>query len=575
MPIRYCSRFNRLLRQPENLFFFFNIRIMDIIKLIFRRHRSAFLQMFALTLFSGALGIGTLSYINNHLLREQGQGNIAVFLLLAAAYFAAASIAQILLANIGQQFIHSTQIELVKRIMDTPHAQIQLIGKPKILASLNSDIRSLSIAFTRLPELVQGVLFVGACSLYLLWLSPRLFAVTAVLMLMMIGGTHFVVQRHYTSFRAMRQAEDHIQAHHQTVLDGHKELALNRYRAQRFYQSEFLPQSLLRRNAHVRADAYHAVAVNWGNSIMLAAVGIIFYLSTRHGWAGINDAATISMTILFMRGPLTAAIGAFPAIMQSRVALNALTALGLSEYSSGFVPTFRLPENWQHIRLHNICFDYPEQGGRHFGLAPVNLTLTRGETVFLIGANGSGKSTLSMLLCGLYEPVSGSIFVDDTEITADNREAFRQLFSAVFTDFHLFAQLVDGSGNDAGDEAQNRWLQHLQMHEKARIDNGRILNAKLSQGQKKRLALLAAALENRSILLLDEWAADQDPQFRRVFYEQLLPLFKQQGSTIFAISHDDKYFHHADRILAMNNGRLSEHNAESGRREAETQRLGG
>lgn len=547
---------------------------MDIIKLIYRRHRRAFLHMFALTLFSGALGIGTLSYINNHLLRENSQGSLTTFLLLAAAYFAAASLSQILLANIGQQFIYTTQAELVKRIMDTPHAQIQLTGKPKILASLGSDIRSLSIAFTRLPELVQGALFVGACSLYLLWLSPRLFAVTAILMLLMTGGTHFVVQRHYTSFRAMRTAEDEIQAHYETALDGHKELTLNRSRAQRFYQTEFLPQAANRRNAHTRADAYHAIAVNWGNTIMLAAVGIVFYLATRHGWAGINDAATISMTILFMRGPLTAAIGAFPAIMQSRVAFKALDALGLAEHRDEFAPIFRLPENWQQIRLHNIRFDYPEQGGRHFGLAPINLTITRGETLFLIGANGSGKSTLSMLLCGLYEPVSGSIFVDDTEITAANRDALRQLFSAVFTDFHLFAQLVDGEGGDADSTAQNQWLHHLQMHEKVRIENGRILNAKLSQGQKKRLALLAAALEKRSIILLDEWAADQDPQFRRVFYEELLPIFKQQGSTIFAISHDDKYFHHADRILSMNNGSLNEHNAESGRQEAESQRLG-
>ncbi|XXQ68978.1 multidrug ABC transporter permease/ATP-binding protein [Neisseriaceae bacterium B1] len=536
---------------------------MDIIKLIYTHHKTAFLQMLTLTLVSGALGIGTLSYINNHLLRNNdlNSGGIGQFILLVIFYFLAASFAQIQLARIGQNFIRDTQMQLVKRIMDSHQAQIQLIGKPKILASLGSDIRSLSIAFTRLPELVQGVLFVAACSLYLIWLSPKLFLVTAVLMLLMIGGTHFVVKRHYSSFRAMRSAEDEIQRHYETALDGHKELTLNRYRAERFYNEEFTPQAHTRRNAHVKADSYHAIAVNWGNSIMLAAVGIIFYLATHHGWTSLSDAATISMTVLFMRGPLTSAIGAFPAIMQSQVGLQALKDLGLDDYRPEFHGTHKLPENWQTIRLENITYSYPVQGGQHFALQPINLTLQRGETVFLIGGNGSGKSTLSMVLSGLYTPSSGKIFVDDVEITDENRHAYRQLFASVFTDFHLFEQLMDGTGQDIGDADIQNWLQHLQLHEKVKIDTGRILNSQLSQGQRKRLGLLIAALENRSIMVLDEWAADQDPQFRRVFYEQLLPLLKQQGYTLFAISHDDKYFHHAERIISMKQGELSEFDA--------------
>jgi putative ATP-binding cassette transporter len=70
--------------------------------------------------------------------------------------------------------------------------------------------------------------------------------------------------------------------------------------------------------------------------------------------------------------------------------------------------------------------------------------------------------------------------------------------------------------------------------------------------------LLTAALEQRNILVLDEWAADQDPEFRKVFYERLLPILKAQGYTIFAISHDDKYFHLADRIVRMHQGVLQE-----------------
>jgi len=203
---------------------------MDLLKLIYTQHRRPFLQMLALTTLSGALGIGILSYINRYLLQGNG-GGFLPFLLLLALYFIAASYAQLQLAKIGQNFVCQMQTQLVKRIMDSHEEQIQLIGKPKILASLGSDIHSLSVAFTRLPELVQGTLFVLACFAYLLALSAKLFLITLLMMLAMIVGTHIVVQRHYHSFRQMRHSEDEIQRHYETSLNGHKELTLNRYRA--------------------------------------------------------------------------------------------------------------------------------------------------------------------------------------------------------------------------------------------------------------------------------------------------------------------------------------------------------
>ena len=535
---------------------------MDLIKLIYTRHRRPFLQMLALTTLSGALGVGILSYLNSQLLQGKG-GGLLPFLLLVALYFAAANFAQVQLARIGQNFVFQMQTQLVKRIMDSHEEQIQLIGKPKILASLSSDIRNLSFSFTRLPELVQGALFVLACCVYMMVLSAKLFAITLAMMLLMVAGTHFVVQRQYASFRQMRHSEDEIQRHYETSLNGHKELALNRHRAERFYQQEVLPTAAERRDTHIRADAYNAISGNWGNSIMLTTIGIIYYLANYHGWASPTDAAVISMTLLFMRAPINATVSAYPVLMQSKVALQALADLGLADYTTTFHSPFRLPENWQTIRLENVTYAYPQQGGQTFALQPVNLTLHRGETLFLIGGNGSGKSTLSMLLAGLYTPASGKIFVDDIEITAENRPAYRQLFASVFTDFHIFEQLVDGIGADVAQAQIDHWLAHLQLDEKVKIEHNRILNRKLSQGQKKRLGLLAAALENRSIIILDEWAADQDPQFRRIFYEQLLPLLKQSGSTVFAISHDDKYFHHAERIISMKQGVLSEYDSET------------
>ena len=537
---------------------------MNIMKLVYQEYRVAFLSMLLLTLLSGLLGIGVLSFINQYLLQLQASNShiIGQFVALILAYLLLSTVAQIALAKLGQQFVYQMQARLIKQIMDSSEAQLQYMGKPRVFASLSNDTRTLSIAFARLPELVQGALFVLVCSAYLIYLSPPLFAVIAVLLSVMMISSHVMIRRYYQYSHKMRKAEDELYRHYATALDGHKELTLNRYRAARFYHQKLLPEAQQKRDDHIYADAYHALAINWSNSVMLAAVGIIFYLAVYHQWASLAEATTISMTVLFMRGQLTAAIRAIPAILQSQVAIDALNQLGLVPYQASFHQTTTLAHDWQTIRLENVTYHYPTQGGQSFALQPINLTLQRGETLFLIGANGSGKSTLSLVLAGLYPPSTGKIWVDDIEITDDNRSAYRQLFASVFTDFHLFEQLIDGVGQDVSEELLHCWLKRLQLKDKVLIEQHHILNQQLSQGQRKRLALLAAVLEQRSLLILDEWAADQDPKFRRFFYEKLLPLLKQQGYTIIAISHDDKYFHHAERIVSMKQGILSEYNTQ-------------
>ena len=183
----------------------------------------------------------------------------------------------------------------------------------------------------------------------------------------------------------------------------------------------------------------------------------------------------------------------------------------------------------------------------------VNLTFKAGELIFIVGGNGSGKSTLAKLITGLYIPESGRLCLDDTAIIDTNREWYRQHFSTIFSDFYLFDRLVSPTNSPL--EAQT-YLKTLELEKKVSMSNGQLSTTKLSQGQRKRLALLGAYLEDRPIYLFDEWAADQDPVFRKIFYTQLLAELKQRGKTVLVISHDDHYFHLADRIIKLDYGRI-------------------
>ena len=234
----------------------------------------------------------------------------------------------------------------------------------------------------------------------------------------------------------------------------------------------------------------------------------------------------------------------------AQVAFDKIATLNLAEPEPAF-PLPPAPSAWQRIELEEVSFHYQGEGG--FAVGPINLTIERGEQIFIIGGNGSGKSTLAMLLTGLYQPVSGRILLDGEPIA--DRNAYLALFSAIFTDYHLFQHLL---GPEPKEALVAEWLERLQMGSKLAIEEGFIANIDLSQGQRKRVALLLALAEQREVMLFDEWAADQDPQFRRIFYQVLLPRLKEMGKTVIAISHDDLYFSLADRLLEMRQGQLIE-----------------
>ncbi|MHA0982828.1 multidrug ABC transporter permease/ATP-binding protein [Kosakonia cowanii] len=529
---------------------------MELLLLVWRQYRWPFVAVLALSLASAAMGIGLIAFINQRLI-ESVDLSVAVlpeFLGLLLLLMAVTLGSQLALTTLGHHFVYRLRSEFIKRLLDTPIERIEQLGSASLLAGLTSDVRNITIAFVRLPELVQGIILtVGSC-LYLAMLSGKMLLITVIWMALTIWGGFMLVSRVYRHMATLRETEDKLYADFQTVLEGRKELTLNRERAEHVFEKMYLPDAREYRHHIIRADTFHLSAVNWSNIMMLGAIGLVFWMANGLGWANTNVAATYSLTLLFLRTPLLSAVGALPTLLTAQVAFRKLKQFALAPYRPEFPRPQAFP-GWQTLELRNVTFKYQDND---FAIGPINMTLKRGELVFLIGGNGSGKSTLAMLLTGLYQPLSGEILLDGKPMAQDKPEDYRKLFSAVFTDVWLFDELLGPEGKQADPALVAKWLEQLKMSHKLELENGKILNLKLSKGQKKRVALLLALAEERDILLLDEWAADQDPHFRRDFYQVLLPLMQQMGKTIFAISHDDHYFIHADRLLEMRNGHLSE-----------------
>lgn len=534
---------------------------MELLAIVYRQYRAPFLLIMVLSLASAGAGIGVIAYINQQLIETTAAPwqVLPTFLGLVLLLLVVTLGAQLALTILGHHFVYQLRGRLIKRILDTDTETLERIGSAGVLASLSADIRNITIAFVRLPELVQGVVITIGAVLYLGWLSPGMLAVTAlwVAVTMLVGWV--LVQNVYRHLARVRETEDALYEDYESFIDGHKELALNRSRARRQFEGDYDRHARTYRSHIIRSDTFHLSAVNWSNIMMLGAIGVAFFLANGLGWANTSVAATYSLTLLFLRTPLIQAVGALPTLLNAQVAFRKLESLRLAEYQPGFDET-SVPRDWQTIELRGVTYQYPDsEGSRGFTVGPVDLTLRRGELVFLIGGNGSGKSTLARLLTGLYRPVEGEIRVDGKPLeTGQDWARFRQRFSTVFTDFHLFDRLLGPDGQSPDPDLVETWLTRLQMKGKLLFDGDRVTNPRLSQGQRKRLAMLLAVAEQRDFLLLDEWAADQDPQFRRTFYRELLTHLHEMGVTVFAISHDDHYFERADRLLEMKNGTLRE-----------------
>lgn len=256
-----------------------------------------------------------------------------------------------------------------------------------------------------------------------------------------------------------------------------------------------------------------------------------------------------------------------PLLSKAGVALQKIEMLGLSlanraetsTQSSSLSPKSpeeKIHTSWRYLEMKGVTHTYgSDREDVNFTLGPINLRFSPGELIFIIGGNGSGKSTLAKLITGLYTPETGEIYFDGQPIDRQNREWYRQHFSVVFSDFYLFDRLLGFEGKELDREAQH-YLKQLQLDRKVKVEGGRLSTTALSQGQRKRLALLTAYLEDRPIYLFDEWAADQDPIFKEIFYTQFLPKLRERGKTVLVISHDDQYFDLADRTIKLNYGKI-------------------
>lgn len=513
-----------------------------------------------LSIASALITLGAIAFIQYQLLDVNNLTSNVMwqFLLLLVILLTVATWAQIALHKLGHQFVYLKRCQLIKQLINTDIEQVDNIGSARLLASLSTDIRNVTVGFVHLPQLIYGIVLSTAAMIYLACLSLPLFAIS-LLTLFLTGLIGFSLVNKITfHIKQVREYDDRLYKDYQAIIDGRKELALNPKKAKRYFEEEFAPNAQHYRNQITQADTFNGFAANIANILILALVGLNYYAALRFNWASFEVASSFALVILFIRAPLMTAIASLPTLITANVSIKKLESLALNK-NAEFIQQPQTLHPFKSLSLQQVTYQYQtDSTDKPFQVGPINFSVKQGETVFIIGGNGSGKSTFARLLTGLYRPHSGEIILNGNVIQAEQWPIYRLQFSAVFSDYYLFRQITDGHGENIDDATINEWLAHLEMSHKVSHQKGHLSDTRYSQGQRKRLALLMAVMEQRGCLLLDEWAADQDPRFRKIFYRELLPRLKERGVTVIAITHDDKYFDAADRIFKMDMGALTE-----------------
>jgi putative pyoverdin transport system ATP-binding/permease protein len=482
-----------------------------------------------------------------------------LFLILCVVILVARSLAQVLLARISMDVTSKLRQSLYERIYNTPIAYLEQRRSGELIQTMTTDVQRIVQGAGMIPELLIKLSTLVGTMVFLYYLNDRVFVF--VWLTIVFGVVTFQLPI-YIGMKYFTRARDHmdeLQEGFKGLVEGAKELKLNRGKRDHFMAHQLLSHERKVVRNEKAGFTIIQVAQNYGDLIGFFSMGIIGFIYINYHAISVAELTGIIMVLLYITGPVAAILNLLPELSRAKVSLRKVQLLfdelPHEQASKQIQP---VPE-WGAINIHAVGYQYLNKGsaGAVFAIGPINAQIKRGEITFIVGGNGSGKSTFSKVMSLHYLPTSGAILFDQVEVTPDTLNSYRQEIACIYSDYYLFKQLHSAFSLESELlEKVEFYLELLELKGKVEFSDGHFSTLQLSDGQRRRLALLVAFLDNKHVYIFDEWAADQDPHFKQIFYFNILPTLKAQGKAVIAISHDDRYFHVADQILVMEDGQL-------------------
>ncbi|MRG98514.1 cyclic peptide export ABC transporter [Polyangium spumosum] len=461
--------------------------------------------------------------------------------------------------SLVEAVLHRIRTRIAAKIERTELEGLERVGTAEIFDRVTENMSVVSEQGWVLGSFLQALFVLVFGLLYIASISLPAFALIA---LMLVFGFYIVQYRFEDVVDVLRQIGQLRLEFFDRVMDllkGFKEAKFSRRRGREIHGDIVGMAESLRTGAVKTAEGLSGVLV-MPNCVLYLLLGAVVFTLPRYAHVDTETMASLVTCTAFVWGPFTSVAGGLNAVFRSSVAFEHIRALeGKLDEAVQRAAVQKTEDPWNGrigtLSTRDIVYEYPDgNGDRSFRVGPLSLDIEPGEVVFLVGGNGSGKSTLLKVLTGLYPRSGGELRVSGVLVQPENVAAYREMISAIYSDFHLFSKLYGMLDAEPG--AVRALIAEMGLQGKTSFEGQQFTRRALSSGQRRRLATIMTLLEDRPVYVFDEWAADQDPGFRRYFYEELVPALKGRGKTVIAVTHDDRYFHCADRVIELSYGKV-------------------
>ena len=536
---------------------------MSFLELVRREMHGSLPRLLVMSALGGLSTAAILAAINAGL---QGSGSlwaatlflVALFLFIKTQYYVTITTT----AEI-EAIIHKIRLRVMDHIRRSELLPIEAIGRSRIVAAITSDTAVLTQASNMLSFSIQGAVLVFFVAIYVAFLS--LAAIVTTILVIGVAGVIFHYKNRRLAAEKQKSAEWEGRLFDRLTdfLDGFKEVRLNAARSMDLFE-DASEVSRTAANIKINSQAETFKLIVTSQISMYVLIGSVVFVAPQFSEAlgGLTLTKTTT-ALMFIVGACFGLVQSIPILLNANAAADRIEQLEIELQATASAldaAGSAAPSRFDAIEITGIQFRYVDKFSEAtFKIGPIDFSLHPGELVFITGGNGSGKSTFLRVLAGLYPPDSGQIRLNGQQINDETRDKYRSLMSAIFFDYHLFRKLYGIPDPEPAEVDQ--LLRQFRLDTKTGVTNGEFRTLDLSGGQRRRLALIVSLLEKRPILLLDEWTAEQDPEFRRKFYDELLPDLMRAGATVVVITHDDRYLNELllpARRIHMDEGRIVE-----------------
>jgi len=482
------------------------------------------------------------------------------FMLLFVVLVAIRQLSQFHVLRVGgdqiMRIIHRVRTRVIEKYRRVDMKSTELTDQSSFLVNTIGNVSTIGYLSLFVAVLLKDILQIVFITIYIYYLSPTQFLLVAVMMIIIAMKYYEAARRIDARMQDMQASDKRFMDVASDLMNGFKEVKMNRQRSDAL-NADIVRVSL--QNFGANTALRTNVLRNYSSSevILFAFLGLLIFIEPRITHTANAVVIQVAVAVTFMIGTVREAVGTsteFTILGRISDALTSMeTEIDRLHRDEGERPPAPWTEPFRSLSLHDLVYDNIDVLAKtRFSIGPANMELKAGEIAFLTGSNGSGKSTLLRVLCGLYGAHAGEYRVNDQLLTQDELARLRSLFSVVFADYYLFPKL-HGAPPDAAERAE-RLIEELGLTGKTELKNGSFSTLHLSSGQRTRIALICALLEDRPIYVFDEWAADQDPVFRERFYKKILPDLRAAGKLVIAVTHDEAYFGCCDRLFEVRGG---------------------